>query len=87
MSTLPTLDLTTMDRATTWTTANTILYYGPDKITMTFTAATGLLTGMCVDAEKGISVIFGGALLQKQGLVTGNYATGARTGLMVMQAR
>jgi hypothetical protein len=87
MSTQPTLDLTTMDRATTWTTANKLLYYGPDKITLTFTAATGLLTGMCVDAEKGISVIFGGALLQKQGLVTGNYAAGARTGLMVMQAR
>jgi hypothetical protein len=87
MSTLPTLDLTTMDRATTWTTANKLLYYGPDKITMTFTAATGLITGTCVDAAKGINLTFGGALLQKQSLVTGRYAAGARTGLMVMQAR
>jgi hypothetical protein len=87
MSTLPLLDVTTMDRATTWTTANTILYYGPGKITMTFTAATGLITGTCVDAEKGINLTFGGALLQKQSLVTGRYAAGARMGLMVMQAR
>jgi hypothetical protein len=87
MSPLPTLDLTTLDRATTWTTANTILYYGPDKITLTFTAATGLITGTCVDAKRGVNLTFGGALLQKQSLVTGRYAAGARTGLMVMQAR
>jgi hypothetical protein len=87
MSTLPTLDLTTMDRATTWTTANKLLYYGPDKITTTFTPATGLITGTCVDAAKGINLTFGGALLQKQSLVTGRYVAGARTGLMVMQAR
>lgn len=87
MSTLPTLDLTTMDRATTWTTANKLLYYGPDKITLTFTAATGLLTGTCVDGTRGVNLTFGGALLQKQGLLTGRYVAGARTGLMVMQAR
>jgi hypothetical protein len=87
MSTQPALDLTTQDRATTWTTANKLLYYGPDKITLTFTPATGLITGICVDAAKGINLTFGGALLQKQGLVTGRYAAGARTGLMVMQAR
>jgi hypothetical protein len=87
MSTQPALTLTTLDRALTWTPANKLLYYGPDKITMTFTAATGLITGKCVDAGKGISVTFGGALLQKQGLVSGRYAAGARTGWMVMQAR
>jgi hypothetical protein len=87
MSPQPALTLTSLDRATTWTIANTILYYGPDKITLTFNAATGLITGTCVDAAKGINLTFGGALLQKQGLVTGRYAAGARTGLMVMQAR
>ena len=87
MSTQPALTLTTLDRATTWTTANKLLYYGPDKITMTFTAATGLITGKCLDAARGVNVTFGGALLQKQGLVTGKYASGARTGLMLMQAR
>jgi hypothetical protein len=87
MSTQPTLNLTTIDRATTWTTANTILYYGPDKITLTFTAATGLITGTCVDAKRGVNLTFGGALLQKQGLVTGRYAAGARTGLMEMRPK
>jgi len=87
MSTLHSLNLTTMDRATTWTTANKLLYYGPDKITMTFTAATGLITGSCVDAARGVNLTFGGALLPKQSLVTGRYAAGARTGLMMMEAR
>jgi hypothetical protein len=87
MSTQSALDLLTMDRATTWTSANTLLYYGPDKITLTFTAATGLLTGTCVDVTRGVNLSFGGALLQKQGLVTGRYLAGARTGLMMMQAR
>lgn len=81
----PALNLLTMDRATTWTSANTLLYYGPDKITLTFTAATGLLTGTCVDVTRGVNLSFGGALLQKQGLVTGRYLAGARTGLMMMQ--
>jgi hypothetical protein len=87
MSTQPALNLLTMDRATTWTSANTLLYYGPDKITLTFTAATGLLTGTCVDVTRGVNLSFGGALLQKQGLVTGRYLAGAQTGLMMMQAR
>lgn len=87
MSTLAGLDLRTLDRATTWTSANTLIYYGPDKITMTFAAATGLITGTCVDAVKGVNLTLSGALLQKQGLVTGRYAAGTRTGLMVMQAR
>lgn len=87
MSTLAALDLRTLDRATTWTAANTLLYYGPEKITMTFATATGLITGTCTDAAKGLNLTLSGALLQKQGLVTGRYAAGARTGLMVMQAR
>jgi hypothetical protein len=34
-----------------------------------------------------VNLSFGGALLQKQGLVTGRYLAGAQTGLMMMQAR
>ena len=87
MSTLSGLELRTLDRATTWTSVNTLVYYGPDKITMTFAANTGLITGTCVDEAKGVNLSFNAALLQKQALVTGKYAAGARTGLMVMQAR
>ncbi|MCX6856222.1 MAG: hypothetical protein NTV80_15100 [Verrucomicrobia bacterium] len=46
-----------------------------------------MLTGTCVDVARGMNFTFGGALLQKQGLVTGRYLAGARTGLMMMQAR
>ena len=87
MSSLPTLNLTTLDRATTWTTANKLRYYGSDKITFTFSTKTGRITGKCVDASKGINLIFGGVLLQKQSLVSGRYAAGARTGLMELIAK
>lgn len=87
VSILPSLTLTSIDRAMTWTSANTILYFGPDKITLTFTATTGLITGTCVDATRGVNFTFGGALLQKQALVSGHFAAGARTGEMLMQVR
>ncbi|MES2596699.1 MAG: hypothetical protein V4662_15260 [Verrucomicrobiota bacterium] len=87
MSTLPILDLNALDRVVTWTVANQLLYYGPDKVTISFSSSTGLLTGTYVDAVKKVSLSFGGALLQKQGLVSGRYAAGAKTGLMVLQPR
>ena len=43
--------------------------------------------GRILVPETVANLTFGGALLQKQGLVTGRYAAGARTGLMVIQAR
>ena len=87
MSTLAAMEMISMDRAVTWSTTNTILYYGPDNITLTFTAATGLITGTCVDATKGVNLTFGAALLPKQGLVAGYYATGSRTGLLMMRPK
>ncbi|GEP43741.1 hypothetical protein [Brevifollis gellanilyticus] len=87
MSTLPLLDLTAVDRTLTWTVANQLLYYGPDKLTLSFSASTGLVTGTYVDSARKVNLSLGGALLQKQGLVTGRYAAGARTGLMVLQPR
>ncbi len=87
MSTPPALNLITLDRAITWTTANKILYYGPEKISLTFTPATGLLSGTCVDATKGIKLSVGGVLITKQGIVTGRFVTGAKTGLFMMTPR
>jgi hypothetical protein len=87
MSSMAALEMLSMDRAVTWSTTNTILYYGPDKITLTFTPATGLITGTCVDATKGVNLTFGAALLPKQGLVAGYYGTGSRTGLLMMRPK
>lgn len=87
MSTLAALSLTAVDRAVTWNTANKILYYGPDKATITFAPATGLITGTYADKDRGVNLPFGGALLQKQGLVTGRYTAIGRSGLMTMSAR
>jgi hypothetical protein len=87
MSTLPTLDLTTMDRATNWNTSNKLLYYGPDEMTFTFSTTTGRITGECVDASKGINITLNGILLQKQSLVSGRYAAGAKSGHFSMVPR
>lgn len=87
MSTLPGLDLTAMDGVVTWTADNKILHYGPEKITLTFTPATGLLTGTCVDSAKSINLSFSGALLPKQGRVTGRFVVGPRTGLFTILPR
>ena len=87
MSTQPALTLTSLDRALTWNISNKLRYYGPDKITFTFSTKTGRITGKCVDASKGINLIFGGILLQKQSLVSGRYAAGAKTGHFSMAPR
>jgi hypothetical protein len=87
MSTQPRLTLTSLDRATTWPTTNKPRYYGPDKITFTFSSKTGRITGKCVDASKGINLIFGGVLLQKQTLVSGRYVAGTKIGHFSMVPR
>ena len=87
MSNQPALDLPSVDRAVTWSTANKITYYGPDKATVTFSATTGLATGSYTDAARGVSIRFGGALLQKQGLMIGSYMASGGSGLFLIQSR
>lgn len=87
MSTQLALTITSLDRAVTWNTSNKILYYGPDKATLTFTTTTGLITGTYSDTAKGISFSYGGVLLHKQGLVTGRYAASAQSGLFTIAPR
>ncbi len=87
MSTLAALTLLSVDRAATWNTANKILYYGPDKATITFTPTTGLTTGSYIDTANGVSLTFGGALLQKQGLLTGRYTASGQSGLFSIAPR
>ena len=87
MSTPTALTLTAVDRAMTWNTANKILYYGPDKATITFSPTTGIATGSYVDTANGVSLTFGGALLQKQGLMTGRYTASGQSGLFLIGPR
>ena len=75
------------DRVATWTEANKLVYPGPEKITLTFNAKTGLLTGSCVDTLNGINVRFGGVLLQDQDLVSGSYLLKTQSGLFIIQER
>ncbi len=87
MSTLPLLNVESLDRAVTWTTANKVVYYGPEKATFKVAAATGLVTGSFQDTARGIKLPFGGVLLQKQGVVSGAYVSQGRSGRFVMQPR
>lgn len=85
MSSLPFLTVTAVDRSVTWSTANRIVYYGPDKATFKFSATTGLATGRYIDASRQVSVKFGGALIQKQGVLTGRYSAANGSGRFWME--
>ncbi len=87
LSTLTTVTLTSVDRTVTWSTADKILYYGPDTATLTFTRTTGLLTGTYADLANKVSVKVGGILLQKQNRITGNYSASGKSGLLIMSPR
>jgi hypothetical protein len=87
LSPLTTATLTSVDRVVTWTTADKLLYYGPDKATLTFTRTTGLLTGTYADAAIKVSVKIGGILLQKQNRISGSYIASGQSGLMIMTPR
>lgn len=87
MSTQAALTLTSVDRAVTWNIANKILYYGPDKATISFSTTTGIATGSYTDSVNGVSLSFGGALLQKQGLLTGRYTANKQSGLLLIGPR
>ena len=87
-STLPALDLTVLDRAVTWTEKSTIITYGPDKlINASCAISTGVFSGTYEDKPQGVSQFIGGVLLQKQGVVTGHYLHGTKSGLMVIEPR
>lgn len=87
LSPLTTSTMTSVDRVMTWTTADKLLYYGPDKATLTFTRTTGLLTGTYADTAIKVSAKFGGILLQKQNRISGSYISSRQSGLMIMTPR
>jgi hypothetical protein len=78
-----------LDRAGTWTTANRILFYGPERFALGFHARSGLLTGSYTDAVTGVNLRFGGVLLQSQNLISGSYrqAVPLQSGLFAVEAR
>jgi hypothetical protein len=73
LSTLPAVNLPELDRAATWTVANKIVYFGPETVKASFNVKNGLFTGSYLDRANGVSVKFGGVLLQDQNLVSGSY--------------
>ncbi|MBU6300548.1 MAG: choice-of-anchor D domain-containing protein [Verrucomicrobia bacterium] len=87
LSTLASLELTGKDLAGTWQADNKIIHYGPQSVTMTFNASTGLLTGTYKDTANGINFSFGGALIQSQNLLTGSFLTQNKSGLFVIEKR
>ena len=86
-SLLETLDLTELDRAVSWNSANKIKYYGPESISIRFNALNGTLTGRITDKPNGINQRIGAALFQKQGLVSGCYVAQGKSGRCWMEPR
>ena len=76
-------------RVVTWDNRNRIRYYGPDLLRIVFNSRTGLITGTHRDNSAGdlMTIPFGGALLQKQGLVSGFYIDEGLSGLLTIEPR
>ncbi len=65
-------DRVNLDRAVTWTPANQVAYFGPDKLAVKVNANTGLVSGS-YQAPGTPRFTFGGVLIQKQSLVSGSH--------------
>jgi glucose/arabinose dehydrogenase len=80
-------DVLALDRVATWTGSNAVLYFGPERVTLSFNPRNGLLGGTFSDARTGVNVAFGGAVLQSQNLVTGASQGPAESGRFSVEAR
>jgi hypothetical protein len=87
LSTLAATTVTSLDRVGTWSTANTITFFGPERVRLRFNVRTGLLSGTYADRENGISIGFGGALLQTQDILSGSVLVQNKSGLFTMDPR
>lgn len=85
ISTASGVQITSLARIATWTAANQIVYFGPDKLALSFNAGTGLITGSYQDMSRGVNQPLGGVLIQKQGLVTGSYVSQGQSGRVGMK--
>jgi len=87
LSTLPGAEVNSLDRVVTWTSANKVIYYGPETFTLTFTPSSGLLIGSYADSVSGINVKFGGVLIQDQNLLSGSYLSQGKSGIFSIEPR
>ena len=76
--------LTTLDRPVTWTTSNTVLYYGPDSLQIKINTDTGLVTGTYLNTPLGLNLTFGAVILQTQQLAPGHWSTPKATGRLTL---
>jgi hypothetical protein len=83
----PQVALPELDRVVTWTPANQVVFFGPDRLMVKVHAGTGWITGLYRHSGAGVSQTFGGVLLQRQGLGTGSYVNERGSGRFWMQPR
>ncbi len=81
------LGITEIDRAITWSAANRLTHYGPERIILNFNPRNGMLTGRLLHPASGINASLGGVLLQEQGLLTGAAIVGGRSGPLTVEPR
>lgn len=75
-----------LSRAGTWTTANRIVFYGPENVALKM-ARNGLISGSFFDGVAGVRVRFGAALLQSQNLAAGHVLVNGHSGLAGLRPR
>lgn len=74
-----------LSRVVTWLSTNTLKYYGPETLTGTITASTGVLSGSYYEPALKLTIPFSGAVLQKQSMAGGCFLTSYRAGYLLIE--
>ncbi|MCB1087681.1 MAG: hypothetical protein KDM63_11595, partial [Verrucomicrobiae bacterium] len=69
-----------------WNAKNRLFINGYRLLKGGINPRNGLVSGAFIDPETGQKAIFGGALLQKQGMVGGRFVRGEETGQILIEA-
>ena len=81
------VDFPDIERAVTWNTANRIIYYGPERLRLTFNKTNGRVTGSYLDTPNLLKAKIGGVFLEDLGVVTGFYLSNGLSEKAVIDPR
>ena len=74
-----------VDKVISWQGNNALSYYGPERLRARASASTGLINGSYYNPLDKTRIRFGGAVLQKQDLASGNFLYNNEAGYLFVE--
>jgi hypothetical protein len=71
-----------LDRVVSWRANQTLVHFGPERLSGVAVASTGFVSGRFFDPATRRDVGFGGVAFQKQGLAAGTFVNGTKSGAL-----